>query len=103
MVKGIIATIIGLILLIVVGTWVGYLGTRHGWWRTENAAPVPTASPSPSTPNGSTNTPTPPTPPPQLKEGGAMKRQTNVSCVGRPKGTPFWCGPNSPTEQCVCP
>jgi len=24
--------------------------------------------------------------PPQLKEGGATRRQTNVSCVGRPKG-----------------
>jgi hypothetical protein len=49
MLRGVIVAAVGLILL-VVGTGVGFLGARHGWWYAETAAALPTISPAPSTP-----------------------------------------------------
>ena len=101
MLKGVIAAIVGLIFLVIVVTWVAYVGLRHGWWHREAARPAPAVSSARST--SSVSVDTQPAPAPQLKKGGAVKRQTNVSCVGRPKGVPFSCGSNSPTGVCVCP
>ena len=38
-----------------------------------------------------------------LTAGWGAKNPTSVSCSGKPSGTPFQCGTNSPTGLCICP